>query len=295
MEKKYTDKTEKFRERLKIAFPEYEEHYEVLEYIDKNNIYVKNKYGICKVRSTRLYNLKLPTRISSLDKKSYFIVECIEKHGKDYDYDLTKYLNSKEKVTITCYKHGNFKQLPSNHLKYGCFKCGSESSRIKRSFSISELLDKFNNVHNYKYNYNFINYKNLESDILVTCPEHKNFIQNARTHLRGAGCPKCAFLQISIKSWKINCNKQLGKARFYVLKCYNESEEFYKVGITRFSIIIRHDKKSKIPYNYEVMQDIEGTCDEVWEFEKSMKQLLKDYKYKPLIKFNGSATECFKF
>lgn len=48
-----------------------------------------------------------------------------EIHGKEkYLYDKTKFLNVNTKVVITCIIHGDFKQIPTNHLKgYGCPKC----------------------------------------------------------------------------------------------------------------------------------------------------------------------------
>jgi len=46
-------------------------------------------------------------------------------HGDKYLYDKCIYKNCREKVRITCPKHGDFLQLPCNHLKGGgCRKCG---------------------------------------------------------------------------------------------------------------------------------------------------------------------------
>lgn len=47
-----------------------------------------------------------------------------EIHGKRYDYSLVEFVSSKEKVTIICKDHGEFKQNIYKHLDYqGCPKC----------------------------------------------------------------------------------------------------------------------------------------------------------------------------
>jgi hypothetical protein len=43
-----------------------------------------------------------------------------------YGYDKVKYINIDTNIIITCNKHGNFKQIPYNHLKgCGCSKCNN--------------------------------------------------------------------------------------------------------------------------------------------------------------------------
>lgn len=58
-----------------------------------------------------------------------FISRSVEKHGNIYDYSKTIYLTKDNHVTITCPKHGEFKQLPHAHLNgQGCPICSSEKS-----------------------------------------------------------------------------------------------------------------------------------------------------------------------
>jgi hypothetical protein len=67
-----------------------------------------------------------------------FIKKAEEVHGKStYSYTKTKYIKGKEKVIITCQKHGDFLQKPNNHLTgYGCKACAS----IGRSKLEEEVL-----------------------------------------------------------------------------------------------------------------------------------------------------------
>ena len=61
-----------------------------------------------------------------------------------------------------------------------------------KKLTIKELLDKSNKIHNYKYVYNFDNYKSLRDKVLIKCPIHGYFPQIMSDHLSGSGCPSCA-------------------------------------------------------------------------------------------------------
>lgn len=54
-----------------------------------------------------------------------FITKAKEIHGDKYDYSLVNYKNNRTKVKIVCPEHGEFEQLPTNHLRgKGCKYCG---------------------------------------------------------------------------------------------------------------------------------------------------------------------------
>lgn len=46
-------------------------------------------------------------------------------------------------------------------------------------------------IHNNKFNYDKTKFKTTRENVIVTCPLHGDFEQNANHHLRGIGCPKC--------------------------------------------------------------------------------------------------------
>lgn len=57
-----------------------------------------------------------------------FIKKSKKVHGDKYDYSLSVYVNSNEKVTIICPYHGAFNQAPIKHMDgQGCRLCGIES------------------------------------------------------------------------------------------------------------------------------------------------------------------------
>lgn len=57
-----------------------------------------------------------------------FISMARKVHGNTFSYDKTTYIKNKKPVTITCQTHGDFAQLPYNHLLgKGCNKCKLQS------------------------------------------------------------------------------------------------------------------------------------------------------------------------
>lgn len=112
--------------------------------------------------------------------------------------------------------------------------------------------------------------------------------------MRGKGCKQCAIEDVNntfstsgfIKAAK---NK---KGLFYVLRCFNEKESFYKIGITTRNIKQRYDCKKAMPYNYEVIQEIYDIAEDIWNLEVKLKRKLTS-KYTPQIFFDGCIKECF--
>ena len=81
---------------------------------------------------------------------------------------------------------------------------------------------------------------------------------------------------------------------FYSLKCYNSTEEFYKIGITCRTVKERYSQKYYMPYKYEIINFYQSNAEEIWNIEKYFLKGLKKYKYSPQISFAGSLNECFK-
>lgn len=121
-----------------------------------------------------------------------FILKSKKIHGEKYDYSLVDYKNNHSKVEIICSLHGIFKQTGNNHLSgSGCKKC--------LQYDVTNFLDNAINIHNNKYDYSLIDYKNRNTKIKIICPEHGVFEQIPSLHLRGSGCQKCG---TNIRSFK---------------------------------------------------------------------------------------------
>ena len=66
------------------------------------------------------------TRLARISTKDEFIKKAKTVHGDIYTYHKVEYISAKTDVTITCKKHGNFFQAPTNHLSgNGCSACGN--------------------------------------------------------------------------------------------------------------------------------------------------------------------------
>jgi hypothetical protein len=120
-------------------------------------------------------------------KKEEFIKRSNNIHNNYYDYSLIDYKNTHTKVKIICPNHGIFEQSPHTHLYSGCPSCAGLKKSTKEEF-----IKKANNIHNNKYDYSLVHYKNSATKIKIICPEHGIFVQSPNNHInKKQGCPKC--------------------------------------------------------------------------------------------------------
>ena len=120
-----------------------------------------------------------------------YIAKCVEKHGQKYDYSEVVYSGNANKVTIICKTHGRFEQRANDHLSKGA---GCPSCSGVKPYTLETFVTKANIVHNSKYAYRSVSYKNVDTKVSITCSEHGEFLQTPHDHLSGVGCPKCAGL-----------------------------------------------------------------------------------------------------
>lgn len=132
-----------------------------------------------------------------------FIKRATEKHAGKYSYDKVVYRDSHTRVIITCPIHGDFKQLPYQHLNgSGCKKCATALTKEKESVSLEEFIDRAKACHTIQYDYSKVVLNGVQSIVRIICPIHGEFKQRACTHLRGHDCPKCGYAQNAIKRTK---------------------------------------------------------------------------------------------
>lgn len=123
-----------------------------------------------------------------------FIQLAKKVHGDKYDYSKTVYTGSHNYVTIICPKHGEFKQMAKEHLKYGCKKCSGELIGDRVRLDNTKFIKKAMEIHGYLYDYSKVDYKGSDVNVCIICPEHGEFWQTPHTHLSKKihGCPFCA-------------------------------------------------------------------------------------------------------
>lgn len=79
-----------------------------------------------------------------------FIEKARIKHNNFYDYSVSEYTKSSNKIDIICPVHGKFTQIAMTHLRgHGCKKCGDKTPKFKKELSkkksIEELFENFIN------------------------------------------------------------------------------------------------------------------------------------------------------
>jgi hypothetical protein len=227
------------------------------------------------------------------------IEDVIEKareiHGHTYDYSKSIFTKMKAKSIIICPIHGEFLQDFAMHIdkKSGCPKCGAIKRSGIRSKKIREnLIDTFTSIHGETYDYSKFIYQKASTKSTIICKIHGEFLQSYGHHASGQGCPICG--QPSHWSRSDYIKKANGReCTFYTLRCFNEEEEFYKIGITMNSVKERYKGKKGILYEYEVINEVKGSAGFIWDLELEEKRKLKGLHYQPKLDFAGSATECF--
>lgn len=225
-----------------------------------------------------------------------FIQRAIEVHGDKYDYSLVNYKNATAKVTIICKQHGSWEQTPNNHLSnHGCKVCGNEA---KAATAKSEFATKASIVHDNKYDYSLVAYKNAATKVKIICPIHGSFEQQPNSHLNKSGCPICSLSESGFTrtSFANKCEKNNNSLGIlYILGCFNDdkTEVFIKIGITSRSIKQRYPNKTHMPYNYKVLHEISGSPEFIYDLETLLHTKSKNYRYTPITSFGGSSTECF--
>lgn len=121
-----------------------------------------------------------------------FIKRAVGAHKQRYDYSKVEYRGLFQKVVITCKTHGDFKQLPSNHLNgHGCPKCKAQQHVEERLLDHTEFLARSKIEHDDFYTYPD-RYVSGRTPLRITCPDHGDFVQLPYQHLQGSGCTACS-------------------------------------------------------------------------------------------------------
>lgn len=120
-----------------------------------------------------------------------FLQRAIILYGNKYEY-LTRYVHSQDKILIKCLKCGDiFEQIAYSHLEgHGCKKCADIRSRENQLLPIYEFENRAKSIHKSKYTY-IQDYNGCNNKVSIICPIHGKFRQEANSHLRGQGCPRC--------------------------------------------------------------------------------------------------------
>lgn len=117
-----------------------------------------------------------------------FLQKAQARHQFVYTYPNVNVDSYKDVVTICCPQHGTFSQRVGVHLQgAGCTKCFRQRKRLTKEEFISRAREK----HQGFYTYAYVEYRDIHTKVLVTCPTHGEFSVEPSLHIQRTGCPKC--------------------------------------------------------------------------------------------------------
>lgn len=232
---------------------------------------------------------------------SVYIEQMRSVHGNKYQYldDFDK-VSQSQKLNILCKEHGVFVQDIYHHLhrKQGCPKCAViKQGKIKTDTWIESLEDlvlkiplgdEINVV-------SFDKVKNSRGKLVLSCSKHGIFEKSVGNLKLGQRCPECSLYEGWGKSAYIQRSKDLydGLCNLYLIRCWNDNEDFYKIGITVHKDIRRRFTKKEMPYKYAIVDTVCGDVEYIVNVETEAHKEMKGFHYTPKIPFGGHVRECF--
>lgn len=220
-------------QRLKDSNFEFNKSFKVVEKVEKNCVITETKYGMCKNDLKYLYKGHVPTITSALNKESYLQKEIEDVNAKlSSKIKVLKY-NNYNSVVVQC-KHGicevSVKVLKnSNELPL-------LSAVDKTKFWVSRCKELRKDFE--KIDYSEVIWINNSNKVKLKCKDHNNtYYQRPSHHTAGTqGCVHCMSQVIKYTDDNIKNNSEFFdslQGLLYVIRLYNEEENFYKVGITQ--------------------------------------------------------------
>lgn len=173
-----------------------------------------------------------------------FIEKCNLKHNNIYDYSKTNYIDSDTKVEVICKEHGSFWINPRFHLEKG--KCPQCSEHFP--YTTETFIEKAISIHQDKYDYSKVFYKNFETKVEIVCPNHGTFLQSPQNHIgyNKRGCPKC-----SKSGTKLTTQEFIDKANLLHNNFYDYSNTNYIKSSQKVDIICpKHGNFSITPNSH---------------------------------------------
>lgn len=184
-------------------------------------------------------------------------------------------------------------QKPSVHYQgSGCPSCKNELTASRSTRNLEWFITRARATHGNKYDYSQTVYLGSARKLIIICPQHGAFEQQASSHYaNGSGCPKCSRDDYRA-GWIVQAAGK--RAILYFLHFFSDSEEFYKIGITFHSIKKRYGRKQDLSgYQYEILaQHPSQDAARVYDWEQSILETFAHLRYKPKRPFQG-ASECF--
>jgi len=291
---------EEFLSRVDRVFPD--KNFKILSkhfssrQIKHSKVYVQDEFGICKIAPTVLLKGTPPSITNACFPNLYTTNKYHKVHGYNtLDFSYSEYKTALSYTEVNCRKHGIFSTKPNWLLNgQGCGKCYEDRRGATLKSNTKDFIKKSMNRwgHNMKI-YDRVNYVGAKDKILILCERHDMYYPiTPNDHLTGYGCPICG-LETGGYSRESYVNRAQNKDNLvYLIRCWDEYEEFYKIGRTYKGVKKRFDRQDSMPYNYEIIYEYRCGAECVYDTEISLHYENREFKYTPKIYFAGYI-ECF--
>lgn len=96
------------------------------------------------------------------------------KHGDKYDYSKSVYTGSRNRIIITCPKHGDFTAISGLHISRGdgCPECASLAKSSKLSLSNEEFINRLRDMFGDNYDYSKVKYNGTRGYVRQYCKDN---------------------------------------------------------------------------------------------------------------------------
>lgn len=263
----------------------------------KSNILIKSKYGYLKPTTSLLLRNCAISILSTVDKTEYFknmLLEFNEVYRNGEFWIISEYIENR--IKILCEDKYGKSIIFANHLLQG-YKPSIRSAVNPTEYCVNQFIEKWGD----KYGYEKVDYKECNKNVQIWCKVHKEyFSQTPTNHLRRCGCVACKddYNQENPTGWTLTNwikakehSKNFDSYKLYIIRLFNENEEFFKIGRT-FRTLKNRFKKAGVKYKHETLKEVVGDAKYIFDLETELKRLHKPYKYLPKISFDGMH-ECF--
>lgn len=221
-----------------------------------------------------------------VNKPKHGELYCIVTDGI-YNYNIQPYYIHRRKLTMSMMtKESKIKYYKNKNPNYKT----REERKLEKKITIE---NKIKNTLGDYYDYSKLNFIKSRIKVVITCPKHGDFSQiTTEIFRKKRGCQKCSYenKEFGKKGFLKNCKNNEGT--LYIISCYDEKENFYKIGITSKSVFERFNDNKSLPYEYKSILVFKSTAETIYDLEKKLHKINYDKKYQPLKKFNG-CQECY--
>ena len=264
------------------------------------------EFGVCHMTPNSLLSNNNPCSSQSAVDKSDYMHRVLLKHSESYKNGFFKIISEFKTWHTPLLIESKFgEHLLSFTSLYSGSKPGIDSAIDKTKYWLNYASSMNTKFSNYKYDKVIVT--GTDDKITITCPTHGDFkIKASNFTAKNQGCNKCfddnrAEIYKNNGGWHSkdwitagNKSKYFDSYKLYIIRCWNENEEFYKVGRTFLTVQRRFKDTKQMPYNYEIVQLRESEDGhKIYCLEKAFKRENKNYAYKPKNYFKGGYTECF--